>query len=120
MSKKNTEVTGEVSILSSGVKIEGRIYSDGNMRIDGIVNGDVTVNGNLTLGDDSEIKGEIKARNITASGKIDGTVSVSEKFILESGAMLKGDLRAKVLVIEEGAQFDGKSVMNETENDERE
>lgn len=115
MSSKKSDLPGEVSILSSGVKVEGRIYSDGNMRIDGIVNGDITVNGNLTLGEESEVKGEIKARNITVSGKVEGTVSASDKFILEANASLIGDLSAKVLVVEEGALFEGKSVMR-TEN----
>jgi cytoskeletal protein CcmA (bactofilin family) len=115
MGQKKSEIPGEVSILSAGVKIEGRIYSDGNMRVDGTVNGDITVNGNLTLGEQSVVKGDIQARNITASGKIEGSVKASEKFILESGSSLKGDLLTKVLVVEEGAQFYGNSVMNNNE-----
>ena len=114
MAKNNSSSTVDVSILSSGVKIEGKLYSEGNMRIDGKVFGDVTVNGNLTLGDASTVEGEIKAMNITISGKVEGTVEANEKVILESGSSLVGDLMAKILVIEEGAKFDGKSNMNMT------
>ncbi len=110
-SKKNTESVGEVSILSSGVKVEGRIYSDGNLRLDGSLKGDIVVNGNLTLGETAEVTGEIKAQNVTLSGKVEGTLFAHDKVILESGSLLKGELSAKVLVVEQGAIFDGKSQM---------
>lgn len=112
MAKNNNSSSVDVSILSSGVKIEGKLYSEGNMRIDGKVLGDVTVNGNLTLGDGSLVEGEVKAMNVTLSGTVQGTVEANEKVILESGSSLVGDLTAKILVVEEGAKFDGKSNMN--------
>lgn len=110
--KNNSSSSVDVSILSSGVKIEGKIYSEGNMRIDGKIIGDVTVNGNLTLGESSEVKGDIRAMNVTLSGNINGSVEANEKVILEANSKLEGELTAKILVIEEGAKFDGKSNMN--------
>jgi cytoskeletal protein CcmA (bactofilin family) len=104
----------EVSILSSGVKIEGKIFSEGNVRIDGKVTGDVNVNGNLTLGETSEVLGEAKGKSITLSGKYEGTIRASEKLVLDSKSYLKGDLYAKILVVEEGAKFDGKSIMTDS------
>lgn len=109
--KKEVLSAGDVSILSSGVKFEGKMYSNGNMRVDGEVIGELTINGNLTLGESARLNGEIKARNITISGKVEGVVTAAEKIIMESGSSLRGDLSAKILVIEEGALFDGKSVM---------
>lgn len=113
MAQKKDYSAEEVSILSSGVKIEGKFYSEGNVRVDGQIFGELKVNGNLTLGDQSEVKGDIKAKNITLSGSVEGTVLASEKVVMESKSVLKGDLFAKVLVIEEGAKFDGKSTMNQ-------
>lgn len=110
--KNNSSSSVDVSILSSGVKIEGKIYSEGNMRIDGKVIGDVTVNGNLTLGESSEVKGDVRAMNVTLTGNIQGSVEANEKVILEANSRLEGELTAKILVIEEGAKFDGKSNMN--------
>jgi len=110
--KNNSSSSIDVSILSSGVKIEGKIYSEGNMRIDGKVFGDVTVNGNLTLGDSSEIEGDVRAMNVTLSGNVKGLVEANEKVILEANSSLEGELTAKILVVEEGAKFDGRSNMN--------
>lgn len=102
----------EISILSNGLKFEGKLTSEGNVRIDGDFTGDIIINGNLTLGDKSIVKGNIKATNITISGKVDGTVEASEKMVLESTSRLIGDLTARILVVNEGAIFDGKSKMN--------
>lgn len=113
--KKETNAE-DVSIISSGVKIEGNLFSLGNVRIDGTVFGNVTVNGNLTIGDSSELNGEIKANNITMSGKIIGKVNAQEKLKLESKSVLKGDLITKYLVVEEGALFEGHSQMNHTDS----
>ncbi len=112
MASKRDSHEEEVSIISSGVKIEGNLSSEGNVRIDGIVIGNLTINGNLTIGDTSEIFGEIKARNITTNGKVEGKIFASEKLKLEPKSVIKGDLITKTLIIEEGAIFEGHSSMN--------
>lgn len=114
MTKKEIQ-SDDVSIISHTVKIEGNIYSDGNVRIDGNINGNISVNGNLTIGDTSNITGEVKATNVIMNGKINGKVTADEKLKLESKAVLHGDLISKILVIEEGAYFQGNSKMKNNE-----
>ncbi|AFN73523.1 hypothetical protein MROS_0279 [Melioribacter roseus P3M-2] len=102
----------EVSIISNGVRIEGNINSEGNVRIDGIVKGNLSVNGNLTMGEQAQVIGEIKARNVITNGKVEGKIIAAEKLRLESKAVIKGDIVSRVLIVEEGAVFDGNSSMN--------
>ncbi len=102
----------EISILSHGLKFEGKLSSEGNVRIDGDFTGDIIINGNLTLGEKSVVNGNIKATNITISGKVDGIVEAAEKMVLESSSKMIGDLSAKILVVNEGSIFEGKSKMN--------
>jgi cytoskeletal protein CcmA (bactofilin family) len=101
-----------VTIISEGVKLDGKLISKGNVRIDGIINGDLQAAGNITIGQHGEIIGEIKAQVIIIGGKIAGTVIANEKIVLESSSNMKGDLITKILVVEEGAVFDGKSAMS--------
>lgn len=112
MAHKKDSLAEDVSIISSGVKIEGNLFSEGNVRIDGTVQGNVSVNGNLTIGDSSELHGEVRAKNITLSGKVFGKINSEERLKLESRSVLKGDLITKFLVIEEGAHFEGYSSMS--------
>jgi cytoskeletal protein CcmA (bactofilin family) len=101
----------EVTIISAGVYIEGKVTSNGNVRIDGKLQGDITAEGNVTVGDGGEVNGEIKAEVINIGGTVNGSLSAREKVVLEAKSNLKGDLVTKILVIEAGAMFDGKSSM---------
>jgi cytoskeletal protein CcmA (bactofilin family) len=104
-----------VTILSEGVKLEGKLVSKGNVRIDGSVNGNIDAASNVTIGEHGDVNGEVKAQVIIIGGNVLGTVVANEKIVLESSSNLKGDLITKILVVEEGAVFDGKSTMSNKE-----
>lgn len=116
--KINNESIGQdaVTIISNGVTIEGKIKSNGNLRIDGTVNGNINANGNVTVGENGEVNGEVNASVIVLGGKIVGTITANEKIVLESTSNLKGDIITKILVVEEGAIFDGSSKMGASGN----
>jgi cytoskeletal protein CcmA (bactofilin family) len=63
----------------------------------------------LTIGENADIRGEIKTKSITVYGKVQGNITVAERCELKSRCTLQGDLKAARLVIEEGATFIGKS-----------
>lgn len=106
---KTTNV--EINIIANGTVIEGKISTQGSMRIDGRVIGNVHVNGNLTIGTTGEVNGDIEAKNAIIGGKVNGTIIVAEKLVFESKAVIKGDIKASKLVVDEGAIFDGKCIM---------
>ena len=98
----------ETTIISRGVKIEGKITSSGNIRVDGEIQGDIFSESNITIGEDAQFNGQINANVITIGGKVSGIVRAKDKLILDSKSNLKGDIFTKNLVIEEGAKFDGQ------------
>ena len=63
----------------------------------------------LTIGENADIRGEIKTKSITVYGKVQGNITVAERCELKSKSVLQGDLKAVRLIIEEGATFIGKS-----------
>lgn len=109
----------EVTIISSSVIIEGKLTSNGNVRIDGVVKGNVEAKGNLTVGETGNINGDINADSVTVGGKVDGIINAKDKITLESKAHLKGDLITKILVVEAGAIFDGKSSMGDSKKTDK-
>lgn len=106
----------ETTIISRGVKIEGKITSDGNIRVDGDIKGDIISQNNVTVGESGQVNGQINANVITIGGKVLGTVTAKEKLALESKGNLKGDILTKILVVEAGAKFDGNSKMGDSIN----
>jgi cytoskeletal protein CcmA (bactofilin family) len=77
---------GGKDILSSDVEIKGSIKFQKELLIDGKVEGEINSDGVLTIGENADIRGELKSK-----------------------CTLQGDLKAARLVIEEGATFIGKS-----------
>lgn len=104
----------EITIISHGVKVEGKVSSNGSIRLDGTIQGDIFCQGNVTVGDSGEVYGKVNGQNITIGGKVEGMINAKEKLMLESKADLKGDIYTKILVVEAGARFDGKSNMGQS------
>lgn len=105
----------DLSIINHKAVASGNFSTEGSLRVDGIIKGDVTAGGNVVLGPGAEIHGEVKAANVTLGGKVFGSVHASGKVILEKNSLLIGDLFANILVVEEGAHFEGKSSMERNE-----
>lgn len=106
----------ETTIISRGVKIEGKITTEGNIRVDGDIKGDIISQNNVTVGESGLVTGQINANMITIGGKVIGTVTAKEKLALESKGDLKGDILTKILMVEAGAKFDGNSKMGDSRN----
>ena len=108
--------TDDITIISQGVTLDGKISSEGSIRVDGTIQGDVNSQENVTVGESGEVFGQINGQIITIGGKVNGVINAKDRLILEAKAKLKGDVFTKIFVIEAGAQFDGKSNMGESKN----
>ena len=112
MANKNDTST-ELNLIGVGTVVDGKLRTPGNIRIDGKVNGEVIATQNVSVGISGEVEGMISAKNVTVGGKLRGNIIAQEKLVFENKSVIKGDIRAAKLVIDEGALFDGKCVMNE-------
>ena len=103
----------ELNFIAAGTIVDGKIRSQGSIRIDGRMIGEINAGESLAVGNTGDIEGNVVAKNITIGGKLKGTVMAGEKLVFESKAVVKGDIRAAKLVIDEGAIFDGKCTMTD-------
>jgi len=117
--KNDSTSVGDLNIIAPGTVVEGKIISQGSIRINGRMVGEITVNGNLVVGGTGEVNGNIEAKNVTIGGKTSGNIIATEKLVFESKAVVMGDIRASKLVIDEGAVFDGECVMSGTKTGEK-
>jgi cytoskeletal protein CcmA (bactofilin family) len=102
--------TSTRNTLANDVEIKGSIKFQHDLSVDGKVEGEITsVNGMLIVGQNAELRGEIKTKSVTVYGRVHGNITVDERCELKANAQLHGDLKAARLVIEEGATFVGKS-----------
>jgi cytoskeletal protein CcmA (bactofilin family) len=106
----------EATVISKGVKIEGKLSCSGSIRLDGEVQGDISSQSTVIIGENGKVNGEINAENITIGGKVTGTVKAKEKLVLDAKANLQGDIFSKVISVEAGANFNGNCKMGTSEN----
>ena len=101
------------TIVSSSMRIEGELKSNGDITIDGIITGKVHTNKNLVVGSSAQIDADILAANATIAGIIRGNVTVKGLLlILETGKII-GNISCGSLGIREGAYFSGACKMME-------
>lgn len=106
------QVEGELSLIGSGTVVEGKVTTEGSIRIDGTMVGDVFAKADAAIGPSGILKGTLSAKNVSLAGKVKGTVIAGEKLILESKSALQGDIKSSKLVVDEGALFDGQCSMS--------
>ena len=91
----------KVSTLLADVSIEGDIVEKDRVIIDAKVNGDIKSE-NVQTYANSNIKGNIKAKNASLGGKLKGNVN-ADQINIKKTADIDGVLNQKTLSIEEGA-----------------
>ena len=106
----------EATVISKGVKIEGKLSCSGNIRLDGEVQGDISSEGVVIIGENGKVNGQINADSITIGGRVAGTVRAKDKVVLEAKANLKGDIVTKILSVDAGAVFNGNTKMGDSIN----
>jgi len=113
--KKNGYVDeGNITLLAKGVELKGEIKVEGTVRIDGRLEGDVHTKGEVIVGEEGIVKGAITAGSLISSGRIKANVTVTERVQLLKTATLIGEVHSPIMVMEEGAKFQGVSDMGAT------
>ncbi len=105
-----------LNIVNVGTTITGDLSSDGDMRLDGNVKGYISSKARLVLGPTSKVDGDIKAANLEVSGEVNGNIFVTELLTVKSTAKINGDIVSNKLIIESGAEFNGKCSMKDHKN----
>jgi cytoskeletal protein CcmA (bactofilin family) len=99
------------NVLSSDVEIKGIVKFQHDLIVDGKIEGEIHSSGNLTVGENARIKAEIKTGTVVVYGKVHGNITAAERIELKATAEVIGDIKAKILLIEGGAIFVGKSTV---------
>lgn len=115
--KKGPE--NSVTILTSGCHFNGRLYCRGSSRIGGRIEGTIVSEGLLIIEEGASIVGEIKAEEAVIQGHVKGKLEAKGRIELHSTARFEGDILTPVLLINEGAIFNGRSSMTSAANFEK-
>ncbi len=111
-SKKKEAADDDVkAFLGNGTEFSGKLVFSGSVRVDGSFKGDIMGGGVLISGEGSRIEGNITVNSIVISGDVFGNLEAKEKVEIDSRGRLFGDMVSSLLVVQEGAVFEGNCRM---------
>src|SRR5436309_5938602 len=99
--------SAEVSSISSGLSIVGKIIGHGALTIFGQVEGEVRAS-TVVIAEGAQMEGDVVAEELTIGGHVKGTIHAN-RVKLNSTAVVEGDIFHRTLAIEEDARFEGMS-----------
>lgn len=97
--------------LDVGSDFKGELSFKDTIRIDGKFEGTIRAGKTLVIGESAQVDAQIEVTNISVSGHLRGSVRNAERVELLETARCECDLNTKVLMVEEGAVFEGQCTM---------
>ncbi|MGH7907555.1 MAG: polymer-forming cytoskeletal protein, partial [Candidatus Binataceae bacterium] len=105
--------------LDRGSRVSGKLFFESAARIDGQVDGEVGAKDTLVIGESAVVTAQINASSVIVAGKVSGDISASARIEIRPSAKVIGNLASPVLIIHEGALFEGHCAMQSEARDDR-
>lgn len=102
----STRASNTKSILAADLKVSGEISSSGDVELAGEVDGNISAR-SVAITSDGRMSGAVRADSLEVKGKLDGQVEAGS-FTLRSTAQVTADVTYSTVVIESGAQIEGR------------
>jgi cytoskeletal protein CcmA (bactofilin family) len=98
---------------------EGKLTYTGAVRLDGRFKGVIRSDDTLIVGDTGRIEGEIHVGITIIQGEVVGNVYGKERVELHHPGRMIGNVTAPVVIMDEGAIFEGNCKMKEKKKEEK-
>jgi len=105
--------------LDKGCKISGKLFFEGPTRVDGQVDGEIGGNDVVTIGETAVVTAQVKATSVVIAGKVSGDITATKRIEIRPSAKVMGNLVTPILVVQEGAIFEGHCTMAVDAKDDR-
>ncbi|MDO9525872.1 MAG: polymer-forming cytoskeletal protein [Gemmobacter sp.] len=97
---------GAASVLSSDLTVTGIIATEGSLEVHGVVDGEVAA-ATLMIGLEGAVSGKVQAGHAELRGKLSGEIAC-DALTLRASARMTADATCGILVIESGAEVEGR------------
>ncbi len=102
---------GNESVIDPHARFNGKYVSDRDLRIEGEAQGEIECQGTLIISPQARVRSAIKAHNVIINGDYEGDVDCGGRFEIGSTGRVKGGVKTQVLVVKEGAHWEGSVTM---------
>lgn len=106
-----SDPTIATTFIANDVTVSGDLCGTGDVMIEGTVNGKIKLNGTVTVAEAGFVKGPIIAVSVYVAGSVEGNIATKDCLRLEMTGSVTGDVVVGSFIIEDGANFNGRSHM---------
>jgi len=103
----------QTSILGPTISFKGELKAEEDLLIQGQIEGSITHTSSLTIGNEGNVKADIKAEYITVEGKVKGDMRGSKSVIITDSGNVNGNIFSPTVTLVEGATFNGSIDMSD-------
>jgi cytoskeletal protein CcmA (bactofilin family) len=100
------------NFLAPGARFDGTLVVEDSIRVEGTFTGQIQTGGTLQITSGASVQGDIEAVYVVIAGEFEGQIDSKQRVDLLPPGRIKADLRTRRLVVEDGAQFEGKIEMD--------
>ncbi len=111
MERTLSELGDIVAFVGHEVQFSGVLTYKGNVRIDGTFEGEIETDDILFIGEQANVKAQIRAGAVIASGRITGDITAVQRVELKSPATIDASITTPKLSMDNGVIFNGKITM---------
>ncbi|MGI9247668.1 MAG: bactofilin family protein [Woeseiaceae bacterium] len=98
-----------VSVIGPTLVFRGELSADEDLVIEGTIEGTIAHHKkNLTIGTKGRVTADIHASSVIVEGELNGDIHSDGLVSLANTAMVSGNIYCACIVMQEGAQFNGK------------
>jgi cytoskeletal protein CcmA (bactofilin family) len=95
--------------IGASVEFDGDLTCQEDLTIEGTLTGNIHVReATLTVAKAAQLEAAIRAARVVVHGTVKGSISAGQRIELTPTANVTGDLSATLVVIADGAQFNGR------------
>lgn len=104
------------SVIGRHSTFDGTYRSDQPIRIQGVVQGEIESKRSVIIEEQAKVAAKIIAESIHVAGQVDGDLSASGRLEITPTGRVTGEITAGVLIIQEGAFFEGHLKMKDKDS----
>lgn len=107
------------TVIGPRTTFDGTLKCETNMRIKGTALGEISCAKSVYIEESARVNARVSAANTIVAGRVEGSITCEGRLEVLSTGQVTGELTAGVLIIQEGAFFEGHLKMKDRKPDDR-
>lgn len=101
------------TIIGEHTSVDGSFKSDNSVRVLGTVKGEIESKRSILVESQATVNAKLTAETVTVAGQVNGEIHCSGRVEIKPNGRVVGEIDAGILIMQEGAFFEGNLKMGE-------